>query len=250
MLRLSKFHFRAFGLLLVCIGTAGLGAGAVDFYIHWADSQRRPPVTPLTQEDLEKRMAHAREDMQTAYAVAMGRSPLKDSSGVNMDAYRNLKPKTMPVGSLPPDFTLKNAIDQRTVQLGDYRGKKAVVLVFGSFGCDIFCHQLARLNKLHQTFKNRAEFLFVYVKEASHLVSPLPKGPPEEPLAERISRGLRHFHIAFPCLLGTKTIEALYTPFPERLLIIDRTGRIALDAGLGVPGGWDLERVESWLKQN
>jgi hypothetical protein len=38
------------------------------------------------------------------------------------------------VGSLAPDFTLAGAVEQRTVQLATYRGKKPVVLLFGAFG--------------------------------------------------------------------------------------------------------------------
>src|SRR5262249_31161159 len=40
-----------------------------------------------------------------------------------------------------------------------------------------------------------------------------------------------------------------YRPFPARLVLVDRFGRIALDAGLVIPKGWDLNAVEACLKR-
>jgi hypothetical protein len=156
--------------------------------------------------------------------------------------------KPLPVGSQAPDFSLPSASDRHPVHLADFRDKKPVVLFFGSFGCNVFCGQLRRLNQLYQAYKDRAEFLFVYISEAPH-PGLLPPPKPGEEFLGRIPRGLRYFNISFPCLLGNQALEKAYTPFPERLLIVDRSGRIALDEGLGLPKGWNLDQVESWLKQ-
>lgn len=45
------------------------------------------------------------------------------------------------VGSEAPDFTLMDAAG-RSVSLSSFRGKRPVVLVFGSFGCNLFCDAL------------------------------------------------------------------------------------------------------------
>jgi hypothetical protein len=47
--------------------------------------------------------------------------------------------------------------------------------------------------------------------------------------------------------MGNREVEKAYTPFPERLVILDKDGRITLDAGLGMPCGWDLRQVEACL---
>jgi hypothetical protein len=153
--------------------------------------------------------------------------------------------KRFSVGTLAPDFTLPNALGRHDlVRLADFRDKKPVVLLFGSFGCDMFCTQLARLNKLYQAYKDRVEFLFIYITEAPHKVLP----PPTEGEKNHIPRGLRYFKVSFPCLLGNKGVEEAYAPFPSRLVIVDRAGRIALDAGLIIPRGWELDRIESCLQ--
>jgi len=203
------------GILLLCVGTAILGTGVADYIIRAEDARRRssfalPPFTPEIPP----------------FMVA----------------------RAFPIGSPAPDFVLPNALDGREIHLAEFCNHKPVILLFGSFGCDIFCGQLARLNKLHQAYKDRVEFLFVYITDGPHQGLLPPPTPTEQNLGH-IPRGLRHFNISFPCLLGDKAIEAAYTAFPERLLIVDRAGRIVLDAGLGLPSGWDLDRVESWLKR-
>ena len=44
--------------------------------------------------------------------------------------YRRLAPK---VGDMAPDFELRDVSGEHTVHLSDFRGKKPVALVFGSF---------------------------------------------------------------------------------------------------------------------
>src|SRR5262249_49382910 len=155
--------------------------------------------------------------------------------------------KTFAVGSSAPEFALPDAIDGHEVRLADFRGKKPVVLLFGSFGCEIFCGQLARLNKLHQTYKDRAEFLLVYICQGPH-AGLVPPPTAEDKHLRYIPRGLRHFQIAFTCLLENKETWKAYRPFPASLVLVDRSGRIALDAGLVIPKGWDLNAVEACLK--
>ena len=102
------------------------------------------------------------------------------------------------------------------------------------------------MNRLYQTYDDSVEFLFVYVREGPHR-DMLPPAAAAEGIWEKIARGLDRYKISFPCLMGNREIEKAYTPFPERLVILDRDGRIILDAGLGMPCGWDLRRVESCL---
>jgi len=225
--RFRWIRYRTIGLLLLCLGLAIVGTWVVDYLIRREESRYRN--TLMGQR--------ASLNQSKVPFTPMGMTPF-------------LFGKKIPLGTPAPDFTLPNALDQRPVHLADYRGKKPVVLMFGSFGCDFFCGQLERLNKLHQVYKDRVEFLFVYISEGPHAVLP-PPTKAEEKLGH-IPRGLNYFKISFPCLLGNKEIEEAYAPSPLRLLIVDRAGRIALDAGFGLGNSreWDLDRVETWLERS
>ena len=216
------------GLLVSCLAVAGLATGGVFCFI-------------LAQEGERRDAAGARQ--MTAAQVQ------ERYGAMNMKMIRNHPFERLSISGLAPEFTLPDALDQHLVRLADFRGKKPVLLMFGSFGCDVFCGQLPRLNKLHQAYKDRIQFLFIYITEAHHAWQlPPPTSVADKGKGSRILRGIRHFGIAFPCLVGSKDVEMSYSPFPERLLLIDRAGRIVQDAGVGLPNGWDFEQVESWLK--
>jgi len=251
--RFQYLRFGTLGILLLCVGFAILGTGVADYFIRSRENAwrrqfvSRPPVIP---EKLfpDYNVEGMKLVMMRASIVSIGSPLVVHLTALEMPPHFIIGTKPLPVGSPAPDFTLRNAMDGREVHLADYCNKKPVILLFGSFGCDVFCRQLAGLNKLYLAYKDRAEFFFVYITEAPHK-GLLPPPHPAEPFLGRIPRGLRHFKIPIPCLVGNQAIEAAYTPFPERLLIVDRSGRIALDGGLGIPKGWDLDQVESWLKQ-
>jgi hypothetical protein len=154
-----------------------------------------------------------------------------------------------PVGMPAPDFDLQHALGQARTQLVTFRGQKPVVLLFGSFGCDRFCNDLPRLNELRETYKNAAEFLFVYVSEAGHQVLPPREGSELESPIARIERGLRHFRVAMPCLIDgpDHAAEQAYNGFPRRLVAVDRDGKIALDLNKALQAPWDLDALERWL---
>ena len=213
------------GLLVSCLAVAGLATGGLFCFILAQEGERRDAAGAR-----QMTAAQAQERYGTM-KIKMTRNPFESLS----------------VGATAPEFTLSDALDQHQVRLSDFRGKKPVLLMFGSFGCDVFCGQLPQLNKLYQNYKDRVQFLFVYITEASH-TGQLPPPDPAEEKVSRIVRGIRHFRIAFPCLVGSKDVEVSYSPFPERLLLIDRAGRIVQDAGVGLPKGWDFDQIESWLK--
>src|SRR5262245_21104332 len=76
--------------------------------------------------------------------------------------------KFLQIGAPADDFRLPAIQSDRLIQLSEFHGRKPVVLIFASFTCNIFSKNAARLEQLYQAFKNRAEFLFVYIKEAEH----------------------------------------------------------------------------------
>jgi hypothetical protein len=162
------------------------------------------------------------------------------------------------VGSAAPDFTLTRMDDGRPVRLGDFRGREPVVLVFGSFGCSVFCAQIPALRRLHQTYGDRAAFLFIYIREASHAppealqhIADDPAAPPDPEANRRwrLRAALEHFRLSLPCLLDTDDarVEGLYQAWPTRLLLVDRAGRVALDSGNSPDKPFPWEEAEAWL---
>jgi hypothetical protein len=134
------------------------------------------------------------------------------------------------------------------------------VLAFGSFGRTAFCEQIPQLRRLHQTYGDRAEFLFVYIREPPHhLPEALQRlagdaAAPTDREAKRrwlLRAGLEHFRLSFPSLLDSDDarVEGLYHAWPKRLVLVDRAGRVVLDSGNAPPGKpFPWEEVEAWLR--
>jgi hypothetical protein len=166
------------------------------------------------------------------------------------------------VGEVASDLRLPALTGpDREVRLGSLVGRKPVVLVFGSFSCLAFCKQLDRLERLYRDNKERAEFLFVNVREAGHVIPGLEfviEGRtarfdiPMGVRRERTLRAMREKGFTLPAVIDPDDApaEEAYDGFPVRLVVLDREGMVALDQGSGMPGEqpWDLSAVEEWLR--
>ncbi len=165
-----------------------------------------------------------------------------------------------PVGQAPPDFALPDVRTGKTVRLSEVAGGRPLVLIFGSWGCDIFCGQLGRLVELHADYGVRADVLFVQVADAPH---PYPEGltgayaaagMSEETAGNRLRRAALAAEVMrWPVrhLLDDEGHSACYPykAFPQRLYII-HGGKVAYDSGPGLFGpvkGWDMEAVRARL---
>src|SRR5262249_42050071 len=65
-----------------------------------------------------------------------------------------------------PDFTLKTNDGKSGITLSKMLGPKPLVLVFGSFTCGPFRSQAGNVEKLYRRYKDRANFVMVYVRDA------------------------------------------------------------------------------------
>src|SRR5262245_18083161 len=54
----------------------------------------------------------------------------------------------------------------KTISLAELHAKKPTVLVFGSMTCPPFKGQLEAVDTVYADFSDRAEFLFIYIREA------------------------------------------------------------------------------------
>jgi hypothetical protein len=112
---------------------------------------------------------------------------------------------------------------------------------------------LGRLVRLYEAYGDRAEFLFVYVREAPHLTpaeqAVARQGPRSAAGGRRIRERIAACGVSFPCLLDTDTAAAedAYDAWPQRLLLVGADGTITYDAGRGLPGGGDLDEFEARL---
>jgi hypothetical protein len=145
-----------------------------------------------------------------------------------------------------PDFTLKTNDGKADVTLSRLIGPKPLVLVFGSFTCGPFRSQAGNMEKLYRRYKDRANFVMVYVREAhptdgwrmesnDHFgVATLqPKTYRERvEVAQKCGRLL---DLGFPMLVDTidDAAGARYSGMPGRLYLIDRDGKIAFKSGRG-----------------
>jgi hypothetical protein len=155
-----------------------------------------------------------------------------------------------------PDFTLPAIRGRDRITLSRYRGR-SVVLVFGSFSCDLFRKRTSDLQRLYEAHKDRAEFLFVSVTEAGHRIPGLEfvldkagtgDVDPLEDRRARLVKALDRVGLSMPGAVDAgAAAEVAYDAFPLRLVVVDAGGRIALDLGRAVPDPWDLSEVAAWL---
>ncbi|MGH9613370.1 MAG: tetratricopeptide repeat protein, partial [Bryobacteraceae bacterium] len=62
-------------------------------------------------------------------------------------------------GTLAPDFALPRLGSSKSIRLADYRGKRPVLLVFGSYTCPFFRSAAPKINSLYEKYGGRLPFL-------------------------------------------------------------------------------------------
>jgi hypothetical protein len=156
-------------------------------------------------------------------------------------------------GGEAPDLVLPDIESNEPVSLASYRGRP-IVLVFGSFTCDLFCKDAGKLERLYQKYKDRTSFLFVYVGEPDHKITDLESvfagiDPGPAGRRERARRGRRALGLTIPTVLDSDDLTTMvaYDASPRRLVCVDPEGRIAFDAGKGTPRSWDFKAVDDFL---
>jgi hypothetical protein len=188
------------------------------------------------------------------------------------------------VGSVAPDFTLpllskgsakgaagdrptpetKDKDVERTVSLPALCAKKPAVLIFGSMTCPPFRSQLDGVDDVYEQFKDRVEFLFVYIREAHpdsvlSVVNPnggesLLKIPQAANLATRIDFAAtcqRTAQVAMPIAIDSidNKVGRAYAGWPNRMVVVGIDGRVIF-ASDPSPGGTNSQRLRTWLEAN
>jgi hypothetical protein len=224
----------AAGCLLVAIA----GAVVVDQCMDWG-----PPDSPANGGGPNSAYL-----MKSMMASAAARGEKFDPAG-QMN-------RVMEAGRPAPDFTLPRADGSGPVRLSSLRGRP-VVLAFGSFSCDRFVEVLPELDRLALEYDGRAAFVFVNLTEAGHrlpglefVLDPLPPDPADA-RAERSRRTVRALVASGSRMTGVMDeetrAESAYDAFPQRLVVVDPHGRIAVDLGRSFTKPWDFGQVSAYL---
>ncbi len=157
-----------------------------------------------------------------------------------------------------PDFTLPT-VDGSSVTLSKVIGAKPIVLIFGTFTCSPFRGQSGNLEKLYLRYKDRADFYFVYVREAHptdgwHMTVNESKGicyaqPKSDAERMKVAQACQnHLDLTLPMLVDTIDDQAgsTYSGMPNRLYLIDQQGKIAFKNARG-PFGFFPKQLEQAL---
>ncbi|HEV2990597.1 MAG TPA: redoxin domain-containing protein [Candidatus Angelobacter sp.] len=131
-------------------------------------------------------------------------------------------------GEEAPDFRSRT-LSRESVRLSDYRGKKNVLLVFGSATCPMTANSIQGIQRLYERVRgDEIEFLFVYVREAH----PGERIPAHDSMADKLEAATRfrdEEELFLPMIIDDLrgTIHRKYSNLPNPAFLIDRSGRLA-----------------------
>jgi hypothetical protein len=139
LFRLTFLRSKTLALLILCVGLAVAGALLADHLLRQEDLRQRIAWSKLRKTLKEPVVGMPFGDMDMNQPVpTVGAKAV--SIGLPLFAHFSIMgpilmgAKELPVGFMAPDFFLPDISKQRAVHLADFRGKKPVLLLFGSFG--------------------------------------------------------------------------------------------------------------------
>lgn len=124
------------------------------------------------------------------------------------------------------------------VRLSDFRGKRPVVLVFGSTTSGVRA-ALPALEDLHRTYGDRVAFLFVYIREGGARDGDAWREPETQLERLRIANSFAdEVALSIPCVVDGMNDAAMqaYAAHPARLFLVGRDGRIVFAGDPGAVG--------------
>src|SRR4029077_15987595 len=115
---------------------------------------------------------------------------------------------------------------------------------------------------MYQTYKDRAEFFLVYIREAhpDSILRTLVDGEEKlvkigqtttvEKRSKTAGQCVATLKMTMPTLIdrADNKVNAAYAAWPDRLYVIGSDGKIAYQGGPG-PGGFRVNEVERWLQE-
>ncbi len=116
--------------------------------------------------------------------------------------------------------------------------------------------QAVRLQQVYETYRDRADFHWVYIREAHAIDGPRPsrtvqiKQPTTDEEREAVATNCAEaIDLRIPLLIDDieDTVMKAYDAWPDRLFIINSDGRISYRGGRG-PGGFNVAEMERALQ--
>ncbi len=209
------------------------------------NTEARTELEAVLRERPDIAVAHER---LAAVYLALG---LRIEAGRERTAARRLAPKTepaddggIPAGRTAPVLTLTPAEGMRAVRIPPAPQRPAV-LVFGSYTCPNFRGAAPALNRLAAKYKDRADFILIYIREAhaagqwqstindrEHIE--MAPARTMEQKHEYATLCVRKLHMAFPAVVDglDGAAEKAYRAWPSRAYIVDAGGSIRYSSGL------------------
>ncbi len=116
---------------------------------------------------------------------------------------------------------------------------------------------------MYRTYKDRAEFFLVYIREAhpdsvlftqvdgKEVLKKIAQTDDEDHRGENAQQCLASLKLSMPTLLDKpdNKVNQAYAAWPDRLYVVGIDGKIAYQGAQG-PKGFKVEEVENWLKKN
>jgi hypothetical protein len=163
------------------------------------------------------------------------------------------------VGQPAPDFSLRSSDGTGTWQLSKLVGPKPVVLVLGNFTCGPFRALYPEVDALHERYKDDANFLMIYVREAhptngwkmeSNARAGVAAAQPTR-FDQRLAvcaQFCERLKPTMPVAVDemNDAVGNAYSGMPARLYVIDRQGLVAFKSGRG-PFGFKPGELEQAL---
>jgi hypothetical protein len=163
------------------------------------------------------------------------------------------------IGDAAPDARLIALNGSDHFRIRERSAGKPLVLVFGSFTWPPFRRQVGDVVQIYNDYKDHADFLTVYVREAhptdewqmkSNVKDDVCYAQPKT-LEQRLAIAndfTKRFNFPIPFGVDdmSNAANAAYAAWPERLYILDESGRIAYRGGMG-PFKYNPKEVREWL---
>ncbi len=214
-----------------------------------------PGVTPsrnVTRDAFSGRTVTDKQMAQTMMALRQGNAPR--------------------VGERAPAFDLYSLSRERHVNLRTLLGGKPVVLIFASWGCDVFRESLGGLIGLHTEYQSDVDFVMIYTREVHALdgfggdlgrVADPKSDLERREVARRCRQQLR---LPFEILVDSidDPTATRWAAMPTRLFVLDPQGTVIYAGahgpwgylpyrgyvhGDGSRSGWDLQFSEGSLEE-
>jgi peroxiredoxin len=166
-------------------------------------------------------------------------------------------------GDAAPEFSLPRVGADGEIALADYRGKKPVVLIFGTMSCPPYRRGVVDFRDLYESYKDRVEFLQVYIREA-HPDSILYVVQDGKEVLQKIEQTTTvearqanaevcrtTLKLNFPAVADREDnkVSQAYGGWPNRLVIVDQDGKVAWISDAR-PSAFQAEPIADWLKQH